>query len=130
MKYKSVVLVVVPALLLLSGRLWARPTTADEAQKVVTGWLQVGFRPLGMTLGRSVSDVESFVDDEGRPVYYIIHLQPSGFVIVPAEDAVEPIIGFADVGIYDPSFENPLGALVSTDLQQVARAYRSYRESP
>jgi len=104
-------------LLFLSGGLWARPTTTYEAERVVTGWLQGGFEPFGMHLGRRVIDVESFVNDEGRPVYYIVHLQPSGFVIVPADDSVEPIIGFADDGIFDPSWENPLGALVSSDLR-------------
>ena len=117
MSCKSVVLVGALTILLLSGILSARPTTAYEAERVVTGWLQGGFRPLGLSLGRQVADVETFADDSDRPVYYVVHLQPSGFVIVPAEDSVEPIVGFADEGLYDPSSENPLGALVSSDLK-------------
>ncbi|MFC1634918.1 C10 family peptidase [Planctomycetota bacterium] len=127
MKCKGVIHVVALTVLLLSGGLWARPTTAYEAEMVVTGWMQDGFEPFGMTLGRQVVDVESFIDDEDRPVYYIVHLQPSGFVIVPADDSIEPIIGFADDGVYDPSFENPLGALVTSDLHgRVAGARDSF----
>ena len=125
MKCRGVVLLVALMILLLSGGLWARPTTAYEAEMAVMGWLHGGMKPLGVDLGRSVSDVESFEDDEGRPVYYIVHLQPSGFVIVPAEDSVEPIVGFADEGRYDPSFENPLGALVTSDLYGRVAASRN-----
>jgi len=44
-------------------------------------------------------------------------LRPTGFVIVSADYLVEPIIGFADDGTYDPSDQNPLGALVNQDLK-------------
>jgi len=96
--------------------LWARPTTAYQAKKVVAGWLKADARPLGAALGQQVAKVETFTDDEGEPIYHIVYLKPSGFVIVPADDLVEPIIGFADDGTYDPSPDNPLGALVSNDL--------------
>ena len=46
----------------------------------------------------------------------MVYLDPSGFVIVAADDLVEPIIGFAGAGQFDPSASNPLGALVSKDL--------------
>jgi len=69
-----------------------------------------------MTLGRRVMKVETFTDERGGPVYYVVYLQPSGFVVVSGDDLVEPIIGFADDGTYEASFENPLGALVTNDL--------------
>jgi len=55
-------------------------------------------------------------------------LEPSGFVIVSADDLVEPIIGFADDGTYEPSPENPLGALVTNDLNgRMAAVHRTFR---
>ena len=39
-----------------------------------------------------------------------------GFVIIPGDDLVEPIIAFAPHGEYDPSDQNPLGALVNQDV--------------
>ena len=59
--------------------------------------------PLGETLGGSVQRVETFNDQAGNPVYYVVYLDPSGFVIVAADDLVEPIVGFARAGQYDPS---------------------------
>jgi len=119
------VITVVLVVLLLSSGLWARPTTADEAEKVVTGWLKTDARPLGTTLGREVISVETFTDDNGVPIYYIVYLQPSGFVVVSADDLVEPIIAFADNGTFEPSFESPLGALVTNDLNGRITAVRN-----
>ena len=127
------VITVVLVVLLLCGSLWARPTTADEAEKVVTGWLKADAQPLGTALGRGVIRVETFTDDNGEPVYYVVYLQgprkagtqPSGFVIVSADDLVEPIIGFADDGTFEPSLESPLGALVTNDLNGRITAVRN-----
>jgi len=109
---------VILALLLNAG--WsaatAAPVTAQQAAAAVTGWLGVDPAPLGETLGKAVQSVDTFNDAAGNPLYYIAHLAPSGFVIVAADDLVEPIIGFAPTGKYDPATGNPLGALVNNDL--------------
>lgn len=125
MKFNSIVFPVVLAVLLLCSGLSARPTTAYEAEMVVAGWLKANPLPLGTTLGRRVLDVETYAGQDDRPAYYIAYLQPSGFVIVSADNLVEPIIGFADDGTYDPSFENPLGALVNSDLNGRVGAVRN-----
>ena len=103
-------------LLALSSSLWATPTTADEAQRVVEGWLSLEAAPLGVKVGGQVKEVKSFSSKEGSDLYYVVYLNPTGFVIVPGDDLVEPIIGFLPEGQYDPSPDNPLGAMVSQDL--------------
>ncbi len=105
--------------------LWARPTTADEAEKVVTGWLKADPKPLGMSLGRQVRQVETFRNESGEAIYHIVYLHPSGFVIVSADDLVEPIIGFVQGDRFDPSPDNPLGALVADDLNGRIAAVRT-----
>ena len=102
--------------LLLYGRLLARPTTSYEAEQVVTGWLNVDSQPLGTILGRTVTNVETFFNDMGDAIYYIVYLEPSGFAIVSADNTIEPIIGFADDGTFETSLENPLWILVDNDL--------------
>jgi hypothetical protein len=99
-----------------------------QAEKVVRGWLKVEPNPLQTQLGHQVRRVEVFADDDGEPIYYVVYLRPAGFVIVPVDDLVEPIIGFAAWGSYDPSPDNPLGALVSADLPgrvATARAFQA-----
>ena len=126
MKDNRIVLIVVLAVLMLCSGIWARPATEYEAEMVVSGWLKSNPQPLGTALGGRIKDIETFTGDSGRPAYYIVNLEPSGYVIVSADDRVEPIIAFSDKGAYDYSFENPLVALTTNDLngriEAVARA--------
>ncbi len=92
------------------------PMSAEQAMDVVTGWLAADPSPLQTTMGQKVKGVETFNDAQGSPLYYVAYLNPDGFVIVAADDLIEPIIGFAPSGRFDPSTNNPLGALVSRDL--------------
>jgi len=103
----------------------AFPTTAYDAEMVVTGWLKVNPKPLGSDLSRQIMRVETFADDNGEAIYYVVNLRPSGFVVVSADDLVEPIIAFSDDGTYDPSPVNPLKALVTNDLKTRIKAVRS-----
>lgn len=96
----------------------ARPTTGEEAAMVVRGWLRSDARPFGVEMGRDVAIVEAFTNETGDILYYIVSLDSSGFVIVPSDDRVEPIMGFAQSGTYDPSPDNPLAALVANDVNR------------
>jgi hypothetical protein len=82
----------------------------------VTSWLRIDKHTLGSALGREVKSIETFTNDDDEPLYHIVYLEPRGFVIVSGDDSVEPIIGFADDGLYDPSCDDPLGSLVTNDL--------------
>ncbi len=96
----------------------AEPTTPDQARRVVQGWLARDGRPLGAILGREVREVQAFQDKQQGIAYFIVCLEPQGFVIVPGDDLVEPIIAFVPQGQYNPSLDNPLGAMVSRDVPQ------------
>ncbi len=99
------------------------PVDSTNAVATVKKWLRQGPSPLGAKMGREPASVKTFRDSSGLPLYHVVYLKPAGFVIVAAENQVEPIIAFAEKGIYDPSETNPLGALVARDLpQRVARA--------
>jgi hypothetical protein len=94
----------------------AAPVTSKQASAAVTGWLSQDRTPLGENLGASVQSMDTFGDKAGDPLYYVVYLDSGGFVIVAGDDLVEPIIGFARAGRFDPSENNPLGALASNDL--------------
>ena len=103
---------------------------AKTAASAVKGWLRFDHQPFGASLGGTVKNVETFKDKAGAPLYHVVNLEPSGFVIVSAEDQVEPIVAFVEKGHFDPSPDNPLGALISRDLPaRVARA-RAPRRFP
>ncbi len=101
---------------LCSEIVWAKLIPASSATKMVKGWLAEQANPLGCRLGNSVKKIETFADSSGQAIYYVVYLRPAGFVIVPADDLAEPIVCFSSNGIYEPSPQNPLGAIVSRDL--------------
>ena len=123
-KRRSIIFPVILTLLLLCSNVSARPTTAEEAEAVVSGWLRAAPQPLGTNLSRRVLDVDIFIGDGGEAAYYVVNLQPTGFVVVSADNLIEPIIGFSNDGTYDASSENPLGALVGGDMNGRIAAVR------
>ncbi len=113
---RTVLLIVVVTLFSTAAQLNATPTTATQAENVVKGWLKLNSQPLETAIGQQISNIETFTDTNNQPIYYIVNLLPDGFVIVSADDMVEPIIGFVAKGSYDSSAKNPLVALVSQDM--------------
>jgi hypothetical protein len=99
-----------------AGKAIGALVNADTASATVKGWLQLDRTPFGEQLGSDIQSVQTFRDKSGVPLYHVVNLKPSGFVIVPADDQLEPIIAFVSQGHFDPSDKNPLGALVSRDL--------------
>ncbi len=94
----------------------AKPITSEQAKSAVQTWRRMDAAPLKASLGGSVSTVTTFKDTSGSDLYHIVYLKPAGFVILPADDRVEPIIAFSPEGQYVDSDDNPLGALVRKDL--------------
>ena len=125
MKISKTTLLVLLVFVAIAEVASAVSTTKQEAEKVVRGWLKFDARPLKMKLGQQVKETEIFSDANDQPIYYVVYLQPSGFIIVPADDLIEPIIAFADDGAFDPSLNNPLGALVNQDINGRIKAARS-----
>ena len=108
---------------------FADPTTPKQAEELVRAWLRLDAQPLRAVMGRAVKELQTFKDGRHGAAYYVVYLEPSGFVIVPADDWVEPIVGFCPNGRYNPSPDNPLGALVSRDLAgRMAEVHRAAAE--
>ena len=104
---------------------WAKAVPSSLAREVVNGWLAKEAKPMGSRLGSEVENVKTFTDSNGQPVYYVVVLKPNGFVVVSADDLVEPIVCFSSGGSYDSSARNPLGALVSRDIPARINVSRS-----
>ena len=104
---------------------WANPVPSSLAHEAVNKWLAKEAKPMGSPLGSEVERVDTFTDSNGQPVYYVVDLKPNGFVIVSADDLVEPIVCFSSEGSYDSSAHNPLVALVSRDIPARINVSRS-----
>ena len=67
-------------------------------------------------MGDRTIQARAFKDIAGNISYYVVNLEPTGFVIVGGDDLLEPIIAFAPQGTFDPISQNPLYDLVHRDL--------------
>ncbi len=101
---------------------------ARHAKKLAQAWVAANPKPMGAQLGGEIESVETFSDVNSQPIYHVVYLRPNGFVIVPADDEIEPVICFAQEGSFDPSPDNPLGALVSRDLPGRVNAARAIQK--
>ncbi len=103
-------------LLVFSRGGFSEPVSVQQAENAVISWLKANPSPLQTAMGQKITQAQTFTNADGTTLYYVLSLAPDGFVIVAADDLVEPIVGFAPSGRFDPSPANPLGALVSRDL--------------
>ena len=100
----------------------ARPTTPTEAEALAKNWLSREALPLKSRLSGKISGVQTFKNSGGEAAYHVVAFAPEGFIVIAGDDCIEPIICFSSEGHYDPSQANPMGALVSRDLDaRVAR---------
>ncbi|MBF0227682.1 MAG: C10 family peptidase [Desulfobacterales bacterium] len=111
-------LVIWLSIVLNHSNVLSKTITSVQAQLVVENWLKIDANPLGIKLeSHIIKDLLTFYNNSDEVLYYIVYLYPNGFVIVPGEDLVEPIICFSsEEGRYIPSSSNPLGALVLRDV--------------
>ncbi len=101
----------------------AAPVTADTATSAVQGWLHQDRRPLGRELPGKIKSTQAVKNAAGEVLYYVVHLDPAGFVILPADDQADPIIAFSATGKFDASSGSGTAALVNHDLpKRMARA--------
>jgi hypothetical protein len=109
--------------LLIGSTALAAPVNAQTAANAVLGWLRLDHQPMGSRMSASVHHTETVHDAAGAALYHVVHLDPAGYVIVPADDMAEPVIAFSASGQFVASSSDPVAALVNRDLpRRMARA--------
>ena len=106
------------ALLVFHGAAWGAPVDAKGAKGAVDGWLHGGRNRLHESLGSLTAEISTVSDASGVALYHVVHLKPEGFVVVAADDRIEPIICFSAQGHFEVSAENPMYAVIRHDLSQ------------
>ena len=99
-----------------SSQVQATSTNAAQARIIVQQWLKTNPSPLSETMSVQISSVTAYFGADSTPLYYVVALRPAGYVIVSAEDRIEPIIAFAPHGVYVASTQHPLVTMLSRDL--------------
>ena len=81
-----------------SGRLQANEVGIDRAQRAAQGWLRSDNQLWGADLDRRIGKVIPYPGGQKEVIYYIATLEPQGFLILPADDRMEPVVCFSQAG--------------------------------
>ncbi|HUC85558.1 MAG TPA: C10 family peptidase, partial [Candidatus Acidoferrales bacterium] len=109
--------------LLAAGMGLAVPVTPATAARAVQGWLRQDRGLLTARLPGRIRRTDPVKDAVGAVQYYIVRMEPVGYVIVSADDSAEPIVAFSPTGNFDSASASPVAALVNRDLpRRLARA--------
>ena len=111
-----VYLSMVAGLLLAAIPVEAAPVDTDIAAFAARGWLLSDNR-LATTCGRQIGDVATVAGDDGSPLYHVVQIEGGGFVVLSADDELEPIVAFADAGLFPDDQTTALSVLLARDAR-------------
>ena len=83
-------------------------------------------------IGQGIEEIRHYQGEPyGNPGYYVAFLNPSGWVIVPADDAFEPILAFGSGKLTPELYEVlPIKYLFKVDIPMQAFATSSNQAPP
>ncbi len=108
------------ALFLFTGVVNAKPVSKEIAQTVATNFYSRTLHSVNPTLTLAYTELTG----NGQPAYYVFNVNTSeGFVIVSAEDAAHPILGYSNKGPYViPKDNNNVAWWMNCRKQEIAYA--------
>ena len=98
----------------------AAEVSLESARFAAQAWIDSGLS-LGKLRGRCAAQAETL--EEGDARMHVVKLDGGGFVVMGADDLVEPVIAFSAGGApVEADSEGPLPAILKADLAERARA--------
>lgn len=117
----SVLAVITLVSLLTSVLAWAAPVSKSQAEQAALGWMRLNpgagskVAPMGAA---TIAGVREYHSAQGQLLAYVVELQPSGYIVVAADDNSEPIICYNSTQTFNSErrTENVLLSLLDRDI--------------
>ena len=105
------------AILFASSALFAAEISSDDAARAARAWVDRGYAMGKFSAGRTVAGVDEVTDPDTGAQLRIVRFAGGGFVVLSADDLVDPVIAFSETGTC-PDFneENPFWSLLRSDI--------------
>ena len=103
-------------LVIMACGLSASSVRQVDVDQAVCGWLRYNVQPMSFNISKDAAASVSYADSDGRILYYVVELVPQGFLVVSADDQLEPIIAFSSSGSYSGLHASPLRELLVQDM--------------
>jgi outer membrane protein assembly factor BamB len=119
--------VLLSIILSCSTSVWAKPVSSDTALAVARTWLIENPAPMEQPQSGETwmpKGVRPFTNETGEVIAHIVDLNPEGFIVVPADDTVEPILAFSTTGHFAGSLDpnEGLSAIMLKDIPDRVKA--------
>ena len=103
------------------------PASSARARTLAQGWLRRDARPMRAAMSGRVNGVRTFRNVTSEALYHVVAMQPEGFVVVSADDQLEPVVAFSARGHFRATEDNPLYSLLQRDMAGRLDAVRNRR---
>ncbi len=105
------------------------PVDRDRASRVAAQWLSLSPKPMGRTAGKFAKTTTYFnVNGEAR--FHVVDLEPTGYVVIAADDELETVMAFSHEDKFDPQPGSPLFDLLQRDTEGRMRQLRAAAAGP
>lgn len=90
----------------------------EQARRVAENWRAKNPNPMNSSMGYVIDEIRLFQGEPyGNPGYYVAFFNPSGWVVIPADTAFEPILAFGTSRLTPELFEkSPIRNLFRVDV--------------
>ncbi|MBN2415731.1 C10 family peptidase [bacterium] len=118
---KKLLSILIP-ILLIPSVLTAEKVAKNDAKRAATAWLHrsPAFVRSGQSYG-TAAEMIAISDSSGSEIIaYTLNLEPRGFVVITADDRLNPVIAYSEYSVFDTteSAENILLSLLRKDIPQ------------
>ena len=114
-----------------TGRTFAAPVSQEQALGAAYAWLSLSPEAMHEQHGRLAGSVTAVPDALGETQFYAVDLAPKGYVIVAADDKVEPVIAFSTSDVFNAAPGDPLFDMLRGDVPaRISRARAAHAASP
>ncbi len=105
------------AILFASSALFAAEISSDDAARAARAWVDRGYAMGKLPAGRTVAGVDEVTDSDTGAQLRIVRFAGGGFVVLSADDLVDPVIAFSETGTgLDIDDDNPFWSLLRSDI--------------
>ena len=92
------------------------PVDRDHAVLAAARWHAQTPRAMGKPMGE-IGTAKTYFNTKREARFHVVDLKPSGFVVIAADDELEPVLAFAEAGKFIGQAGNPLYDLLLRDTE-------------
>lgn len=118
------------SLLLAGGGLAAGPVPLPQAREAAASWLQRRPPMLSSAGAFRVQDQASRRDSDGQVLFHVVQLEPEGFMVLSADDRLEPVLAFSAKGRLPLEGFHPLLDILDRDTARMRRVVEASGAQP